>query len=66
MATKTFETKLGNITVRNAMFEEHDGTSLYEGIELKDEFDNLVEVPGYRDVENMTVEDVIEILDKII
>jgi hypothetical protein len=66
MATKTFKTKIGDITVRNAMFEERDGTSLYEGIELKDEFDNIIEVPGYRDVEGMEIEDVEEILSKMI
>lgn len=65
MAAKTFETKLGDITVRNAMFEDRNG-NLYEGIELKDEFDNLVEVPGYRDVEGMSVGDVEKILDGIL
>ena len=35
--TKEFETTVGRIVVRNAMFESEDGTTLYEGIELKDE-----------------------------
>jgi hypothetical protein len=65
MASKTFQTKLGNITVRNAMFEDRDGTTLYEGIEIKDDFDNIIEIPGYRDVEGMSVEDVEKILAKI-
>jgi hypothetical protein len=65
MATKTFETKLGRISVRNAMLEDRDGTTLYEGLEIKDDFDNLIEIPGYRDVEGMSVEDVEKILDRM-
>jgi len=63
MATKTFETKLGRISVRNAMLEERDGTTLCEGLEIKDDFDNIIEIPGYRDVEEMSVEDVEKILN---
>ena len=48
MAEKTFETQyFGTIIVRNAMFESENGTDLFEGIELKDEMGNLVEVEGY-------------------
>ena len=64
MASKKFDTELGTITVRNAMFEDENGTDLYEGIELKDEDGNLVEVEGYRDIDEMTGDEVVGIFSK--
>jgi len=61
---KTFETELGSIVVRNAMFEDENGTDLFEGIELKDESGNIVEVEGYRDIDEMTDDEAIEIFSK--
>jgi hypothetical protein len=61
---KTFETELGSIVVRNAMFEDENGTNLVEGIELKDESGNIVEVDGYRDIDEMTDDEVIGIFSK--
>ena len=61
---KTFETELGAIVVRNAMFEDENGTNLFEGIELKDESGNIVEVDGYRDIDEMTDDEVIGIFSK--
>ncbi len=59
MAEKTFETQhFGTIIVRNAMFESENGTDLFEGIELKDEMGNLVEVEGYRDIDEMSTDEV--------
>ena len=62
--TKEFDTELGTIIVRNAMFEDKNGTDLYEGIELKDESGNIVEVEGYRDIEEMTEDEVVGIFSK--
>ena len=63
MASKIFITDYGDIEVRNAMFEDDNGTDLYEGIELKDEDGNLIEVAGYVDVEEMTVDEVEQIIE---
>lgn len=53
-----FETpNFGTVTVRNAMFDI-DGTTLEEGIEIKGDDVELIEIYGYRDVEEMSVEDV--------
>lgn len=54
---KVFDTKYGEVTVRNAMFDT-DGTNLDEGIELKGDEIGLMEVYGYRDIEDMTEEEV--------
>jgi len=65
MASKTFETEyFGTIIVRNAMFESENGTDLFEGIELKDESGNLVEVEGYRDIDEMSTDEVEGIFGK--
>lgn len=64
MASKNFDTVLGTIVVRNAMFESENGTDLYEGIELKDECGNIVEVEGYRDIDEMTNDEVEGIFSK--
>jgi hypothetical protein len=65
MAEKTFETQyFGTIIVRNAMFESENGTDLFEGIELKDEMGNLVEVEGYRDIDEMSTDEVEGIFSK--
>ena len=61
MAEKIFKTEVGDIIVRNAMFEAENGTDLYEGIELKDELGNLVELEGYRIIDEMTDDEVVGI-----
>ena len=57
--TKNFDTELGVITVSNAMFGDKNGVDLFEGIELKDEDGNLVEIEGYRDIDEMTEDEVL-------
>jgi hypothetical protein len=57
MATKKFDTDYGKVTVRNAMFDA-DGTTLEEGIEIKGEDIGLIELYGWRDVEELTTEEV--------
>jgi hypothetical protein len=59
---KTFITDCGKIEVRNAMIEV-DSTNLEEGIELKDEFNNIVELVGYRDIDEMSVDEVEKIFE---
>tara|TARA_R110000772_G_C13310268_1_gene440097 strand:+ start:25192 stop:25389 length:198 start_codon:yes stop_codon:yes gene_type:complete len=60
--TKTFETDYGTVTVCNAMFDI-DGTNLEEGIEIKGE-GFLIENYGWRYIDEMTVEDVEELIEK--
>lgn len=61
--TKEFITDYGTIIVRNAMFEEENGTDLYEGIELKDEDGKILEICGYRDIDEMTIDDVESLIE---
>jgi len=52
-----FETSHGLVTVKNAMLDL-DGTNLEEGIEIIGEHVELIELVGYRSVEDMTIEEV--------
>ena len=61
---KTFETIFGNVTVRNAMFDV-DGTTLEEGIELKEEDGELHELFGYRNIDELTIKEVEKIISLI-
>lgn len=62
--TKEFITPhYGIIIVSNVMLEEEDGINLYEGIELKDVEDNIIEVSGYRDIDEMTVKEIEELIE---
>ena len=63
MASKKFVTDYGDVQVRNAMFDI-DGTNLEEGIEVKgDGF--LLEIYGYRDIDDMSINDVELIINKL-
>ncbi len=61
--TQTFEnTKFGDVTVRNIMIDT-DGTNLEEGIEIKvDNVEQPIEFFGYHSLEDMTNEDIEELL----
>lgn len=62
--TKEFITPhYGIIIVSNVMLEEEDGINLYEGIELKDVEDNIIEVSGYWDIDEMTVKEIEELIE---
>ena len=61
--TKEFITDYGVIEVSNAIFEDDNGTDLFEGIELKDENGNIIEVAGYRDIDDMTIDEVEQIIE---
>jgi len=52
--------KFGIVTVRNVMLDL-DGTNLEEGIEIKGDEINLIEIIGYYDVDELKIEE-IEIL----
>ena len=60
---QTFEnTKFGEVTVRNIVIDV-DGTNLEEGINISViGSEEYVELLGYQDIEDMTNEDVEEIL----
>lgn len=62
---KTFDTAYGEVTVRNAMLDP-DGTNLEEGIEIKGEEIGLIEIYGYRDIDEMSAEEVEEIIDSLL
>jgi len=56
--TRNFDTEeYGNVSVRNAMLDT-DGTNLVEGIEIRIGVSTLVEVQGYQDLEELSVEEV--------
>lgn len=62
---KTFVTDYGNVSVRTAVFDL-DGTTLLDGIEVKS-LDNsfyTIEIYGYHDIEEMTVDDVERIIEQ--
>jgi len=63
MAEKTYHTDYGDVIVRNAMFDT-DGTNLEEGVEVKNPDNNvLVEIYGYKDVEEFTIDELEEIIE---
>ena len=63
--TQAFEnTKFGDVTVRNIVIDT-DGTNLEEGIEIiVENVPEPIEIFGYRSVEDMTNDDVEEILNE--
>jgi len=54
---KTFNTTYGIVEVRPAMFDVDDKT-LEEGIEIKGEDIGLIELWGWRDKDELTIEDI--------
>ena len=54
---KIFNTNYGIVEVRPAMFDV-DGTTLEEGVEIKGEELGLIELYGYRDIADLTTEEV--------
>jgi len=60
---KTFKIHYGEVTVRNAMFE-NDSTNIVEGIEISVDGLDTIEVYGYFDLDNMTRSELLTIIDK--
>lgn len=62
---KTFETNnYGSVTVRTAMLENNDKTTLSEGVEIKGDDIDLIELYYRLDVEELTSEDVEKLIDE--
>jgi hypothetical protein len=55
--SKIFDTSYGTVEVRTAMFDI-DGTTLQEGVEVKGEEIGLIEVYGWRDIDDLTTQQV--------
>ena len=63
MAEKIYETDFGAVVVRNAMLDL-DGTTLDDGVEIKNELNGvLIELQGYRDVEEFTLDELEELIE---
>lgn len=61
---KIIETQdYGKVEIRNAMFDI-DGTTLEEGIEIKGEEIGLIELYGWRDIEELSSDEVNEIINQ--
>ena len=54
---KIFETKYGEVILRNVMIDIN-GTDLIEGIEIKLDGNLIGEEFGYKDIEELTIEEV--------
>jgi hypothetical protein len=64
MATIKLETEnYGEVEVRNAMLEDDNGTNLHDGIEIKVDGEDLIEIYGYYDVEELTKEELEELIE---
>lgn len=62
---KTFETnKYGSVTVRTAMLENNDKTTLSEGVEIKGDDIELIELYYNIDIEELTAEDVEKLIEE--
>ena len=62
--SKIIETKdYGKVEIRNAMFDI-DGTTLEEGLEIKGEEIGLIELYGWRDIENLSSDNVNELINQ--
>lgn len=62
MAKEFKNTSFGDVTVRNIMIDL-DGTNLEEGIEITvDNVPEPIEIFGYHSLEDMTIEDVEDLL----
>lgn len=56
--TKEFITNYGIIEIRNVMVESENNTDLFEGIELKDENGEIIVVTEYKDINEMTIDEI--------
>ncbi len=63
--TRNFDTEeYGNVSVSNAMIDT-DGTNLVEGIEIQIGFvGETIEIPGYVDLEEVTSEEIEQLIVK--
>lgn len=61
---KIFDTSYGSVTVRNAMLELEDNTTLVDGIEISGESIELVEIYKWYDVDELTANEVEELINE--
>ena len=60
--SKIIETKdYGKVEIRNAMFDI-DGTNLEEGVEIKGDEIGLIELYGWRDIEELSYDEINELI----
>lgn len=60
--SKIIETKdYGKVEIRNTMFDI-DGTNLEEGIEIKGDDIGLIELYGWRDIEELSYDEINELI----
>ena len=62
--SKIIETKdYGEVEIRNTMFDI-DGTNLEEGVEIKGDDIGLIELYGWRDIEELSCDEVNELIEQ--
>lgn len=62
METRTVETSFGEVELRNVMIDT-DGTNLVEGIEIEGDEIDTIEVYGYYDIDELSVEEIEELIE---
>jgi hypothetical protein len=63
---KKFDTIYGEVTVRNAMLECNDSTTLSDGIEIKGNEIGLIEIYRHYDLDELSIEEVESIIDTVL
>ena len=63
METRTVETSFGEVELRNVMIDT-DGTNLVEGIEIEGDEIDTIEVYGYYDIDELSVEEIEELIEE--
>ena len=62
METRIVETSFGEVELRNVMIDT-DGTNLVEGIEIEGDEIDTIEVYGYYDIDELSVEEIEELIE---
>ena len=61
MGTRTIETSYGEVALRNVMID--NGFDLTEGIEIEGDEIDTIEVYGYYDIDELSVEEIEELIE---
>lgn len=62
METRIVETSYGEVELRNVMIDI-DGTNLTEGIEIEGDEIGIIDVYGYYDIDELSVEEIEELIE---
>ena len=63
--TRVIEVDLyGEVIIRSCMMESSDGTSLFEGVEITLSNEEIIEVPEYYDIEDLSEERVLGLIEE--